>query len=107
MKVFPDNNNIEARLNMTLAATVILLIISLVLNGVQSSLPILVLFAFSFLHSELHLRAYAKGKKMVRFGTISDVENEEQEVNSYKNHFATVYASVVLTLVFIIFKLAQ
>ncbi|QFT37709.1 MULTISPECIES: hypothetical protein [unclassified Vibrio] len=88
---------------MTLAATAILLIISLVLNGIQSSLPILELFAFAFLHSELHLRVYAKGKRMVRFGTISDVENEEQEVN----HFATVYASVALTLVFVIFKLAQ
>lgn len=107
MKIFPDNNSIAARLNMTLAATVILLIISLVLNGIQSSLPILALFAFAFLHSELHLRAYAKGKRMVRFGTISDLENEEQEVNSYKNHFATVYASVALTLVFVIFKLAQ
>ncbi|MFM2625700.1 hypothetical protein [Vibrio owensii] len=63
----------------------------------------------TFICSGLGLRLYCKGKGMMRYGTINNVEDDDHEgfENSYRAHRGTVIFCTIGVVAFTIYQLYQ
>ncbi|NOH48109.1 hypothetical protein [Vibrio rotiferianus] len=75
----------------------------------DSVLGVVGIWFAAFLCSGLGLRLYCKGKGMMRYGTINNVDENDTDtiMESYRAHRDTMIGSTIVVVIFTLYQLYQ